>query len=741
MSAAVSGSAAVSSAAVPSLSSDLTAALASAGLSSLAGRFAAQEITTVGLFEQLSSADFATLGLTIGKRIVLQDAVAKLRARPLVSPVSSPLPPPPPSSPRPSLPPLPLPLPVQLYEPDPTLAPLRSPLSLPTRAALLALPAPYNSTYNPYGRRLRSRDYLNLLVQKRPLAPDTDKRKGNRKVWWSNPRKRCPRVAFEMKALDGVGAVGARCVAALIQAAALGLPNTRCVSVRSGAKLTALWQLLPASPAPPTLAPIPESAHGLHPPPAPAPAALAGPHYCHRTGTFPDNIASIEQGHMVEEAAESRSRSIGSDLWWSVMQCWRVDGWRWLDAALTDGEGDRAADAPCVFQISSLTGAYDFQPWCKGKNGEQCPLKKKLKSASWRGGNETRVKALSISGGGGGGGSGGSGGGRALAQELISVEFHMAYKRAAARERLRQLRRFLIPRLNSTRCGYDRSTGKVSNVAWHLRAGDLCDSNRTMQTSHFDSAYDAMRRLASHAGGVGGGGGGGGGSSSSSSSAVAIHIFSEAEPLPTASASMLPCLGPRLRLRGCLALDAASGVCTVFRAALDGATAGPLSTIRVLVNGEPFGTLACMAAADRILVAIPSSFSNLAVMISPEAVPVEFGDVWWRRCMLNRQGQGGLLYTRLTRCTTLRLLVWTEPERYAQLNGAGELNNDFFELPPEPGILVRQRAKREREARKRLRASLSARARERKQAREQRASLPSRPARLVGSINQSKAHC
>ena len=36
-----------------------------------------------------------------------------------------------------------------------------------------------------------------------------------------------------------------------------------------------------------------------------------------------------------------------------------------------------------------------------------------------------------------------------------------------------------------------------------------------------------------------------------------------------------------------------------------------------------------------ILAAIPSSFSNLAVMISPESVPVEFGDVWWRRCMLN----------------------------------------------------------------------------------------------------------
>ena len=92
----------------------------------------------------------------------------------------------------------------------------------------------------------------------------------------------------------------------------------------------------------------------------------------------------------------------------------------------------------------------------------------------------------------------------------------IGYRRAPARARLRQLRRFLVPRLNSTRCCYDRrgggrgdgrggrsggddgssAGGVVTNVAWHLRAGDLCDANRTMQAAHFDGAYDAMRRLA-----------------------------------------------------------------------------------------------------------------------------------------------------------------------------------------------------------------------------------------------------
>ena len=570
----------------PASTVDLATVLASANLSSFASRFAAQEITSVALVEELSAADFVKLGLTIGKRIALKDALAKLR-------IPAPPPPPPPPASSPPAPP---------YEADPTVAPLRSPLSLPTRTALLPVPTPYNDAKHPHGHGLKYRSLLMALVQDREARLD--------------PRKRCPHIAFQMKVLDGLGAVGSRCVAALIQAAALGLPNTRCTSMRSGVELTALWQLLPSA--------------------SPPPATLPGPHYCHRTGTFHDNIASIEGGNMVNETVERKARSIGTERWWSVMQCWRADGWRWLDTALTDGEGEGAADARCVFQIpgAGLTGSRDF--------------------------NKQRKAALTSS----------------VPKELISAVFQTRYSRTAARERLRQLRRFLVPRLNSTRCGYDGGGGgagsgghggrvsiSISNVAWHMRAGDLCDATSNVQAAHFDSAYDAMRRLAN-----------------GSSNAVAIHIFTEAEPLPTATAVTLPCLGPRLRLRGCLALDAASGVCTVFRAALDGTRAGPLSTIRVLVNGEPFGTLACMAAADRIMVAIPSSFSNLAVIMSPESVPVEFGDVWWRRCVPNKQSSG-LLYTRLTRCIILRLLAWAEPERYPQLNGSAELNTDFSELP------------------------------------------------------------
>ena len=58
--------------------------------------------------------------------------------------------------------------------------------------------------------------------------------------------------------------------------------------------------------------------------------------------------------------------------------------------------------------------------------------------------------------------------------------------------------------------------------------------------------------------------------------------------------------------------------------------------------------------------------------------------------MQERRGAGGLKYSRLTRCSVLRLLVWVEPERYAQLNKTvSNRRNASTSVGPRPQATVR----------------------------------------------------
>ena len=86
-------------------------------------------------------------------------------------------------------------------------------------------------------------------------------------------QERCTSATFYFPYLDGLGAVGSRCVAALLQGAALGMKDTRCTSLRSGASLTTLWSATTRA-------------------------------YCHRSSTFSDNIRAIENGAKVDERQE-----------------------------------------------------------------------------------------------------------------------------------------------------------------------------------------------------------------------------------------------------------------------------------------------------------------------------------------------------------------------------------------------------------------------------------------------------
>ena len=323
---------------------------------------------------------------------------------------------------------------------------------------------------------------------------------------------------------------------------------------------------------------------------------------------------------------------------------------------LTAGDGEAAglsSDSGCVFNVTNFAGAIkispsSFEPSLAPSKGHHAPLTCKPR----HGVGSTRCP-------------------RKRGKWVVySEEFTATYDRERAKQRLDRLRSLALPRLDaaSLACGY---AANATDVAWHLRAGDLCDSNRTMLTSHFDRAYDAIVRLAT--------------ANPATAEAAASgdaqlrmhlpprhHIYTEVSETPTRGSKQLQCLGPRLRLERCLSRresrrgagrgGGGDGICTAFRASIDNGTV----SVRLLVNGEPFGTVACMASADRLMVPVPSSFSNLAIALT--TAPVSFSDVWWRRCMRNTRSKGGLLYARLTRCVVMRLLVWVEPERYAQTN-------------------------------------------------------------------------
>lgn len=277
--------------------------------------------------------------------------------------------------------------------------------------------------------------------------------------------------------------------------------------------------------------------------------------------------------------------SIGSQRWWEMMSCWSSSGWDWLNAALV------AAPAKVTSSAGKPAGSIrrGADRGVNVSHGDEARAERfggactfNLTNFDWYsfgyqhfaehdkeliGGLQSGPRSVTA---------------RPRLRRSMSVERATSYSRQAARTRLDSLRQMVLPKMNDESCGYGPSR-RVTNVAWHLRTGDLCDANRTMQT-HFDEAFDQMQKLRG---------------ARSATATFAHHIFTEVSEAPTTDMTdrSFICLGARLRVRACL--NATSGACTVYSAALDGARAGPLSKIRVLVNGEPFATLACMAAADR----------------------------------------------------------------------------------------------------------------------------------------------
>lgn len=290
-----------------------------------------------------------------------------------------------------------------------------------------------------------------------------------------------------------------------------------------------------------------------------------------------------------------------------MMSCWPAPGWDWLNAALV------AAPATTTASISGIRSGTGHGQNSAGDEaraevaGGACTFN--LTNFDWYAFGFAHFaehdKELI------GGPQSGSGGvtGRTRLRRFVSVERAMSYSRQAARTRLNSLRQLLLPKMDDESCGYVSGYGpsrRVTNVAWHLRTGDLCDANRTMQ-AHFDEAFDQMQRLSGPR---------------SAAAAFAHHIFTEVTEAPTTdmTARSFICLGTRLRVRACL--NASSGACTVYSASLDGARAGPLSRVRVLVNGEPFATLACMAAADRsVYIPMPTHEPTHALRPPPRHVP------------------------------------------------------------------------------------------------------------------------
>lgn len=281
--------------------------LASADLQRLAPILAAQDITTVALLRAMSTADHSTLGITIGSRIRLELELEKSSTSTTTQMSRQP----PPgdkgatdhhhhSSPSPSL-----------WRPDPTVPPLPAPLDAAMKLALLAQPPRPTRDSHGYGRRLRDHDALFRLVEQGTSRGDA-------------LRRRCRRSTFHMHMIDGLGAVGSRCIAALLQSAALGLNDTRCASLGSGATVTTLYQLRPQ--ATPTLPPLSSAGASSASKAAAAPRAMP-PAYCHRSVTFADNIQSIERGARIDEQKEKRELRIGSGQWWSTMTCWPVPMW------------------------------------------------------------------------------------------------------------------------------------------------------------------------------------------------------------------------------------------------------------------------------------------------------------------------------------------------------------------------------------------------------------------------------
>ena len=297
------------------LDKQLERVLASAGQQRLAPILAAQDITTVALLRAMAPADFGAMGISIGSRIRLELALEGKsststkphEAMPATTQASrqpTGLDATKPTKPAPSL----------LWRPDPTVAPMVAPLDAATQMTLLALPPRPTRDSHRYGRRVRGHDELHELLKQGTSSG------GQMRGRW----KSCRHTTFHMHILDGLGAVGSRCIAALLQSAALGLNDTRCASLGSGASVTTLYQLRPQATPTQPLSPAPRGASA-------AATTTAGrampPAYCHRGVAFADNIKSIETGARIDERKETRELRLGSQQWWSTMTCWPIPMW------------------------------------------------------------------------------------------------------------------------------------------------------------------------------------------------------------------------------------------------------------------------------------------------------------------------------------------------------------------------------------------------------------------------------